>query len=384
MARSKSAYSTGMVIVVIFIASLWLPIIDNCFNIVPAITKNEKSKLSMLPELKPDPASVFIFYKMFIRNFIDNFGFRNSLIRANSLLKLKLLKVDEFPKVLIGKENWLYLIKDDDGNNALDYYRVTRPFTSDKELAEWTQPILDVERQCKKRGIKFIVAIAPMKTRVYPEYIPRYLEPLRKTTRLDQLKEYLGKHTDIDFVDMGEAVLEGKKKYIVFLKYDVHWNGYGAFFAYQMLTEKLAHFYPYIKPKTIDDYAPVSGVIPGGDLASMLGLKDMFSETAFVLKPKFNSRAKRGMILYPVKSSRLSDYFETGDRSLPRAIVFHDSFFNLMKLYLPEHFSRMACFQSYNRIDLSIINVEKPDVVIYEMSESFIQKSPAYVTPLSN
>ena len=43
----------------------------------------------------------------------------------------------------------------------------------------------------------------------------------------------------------------------------------------------------------------------------------------------------------------------------------------------------MACFQSYNRIDLSLLDIEKPDVVIYEMAESFIQKSPAYVTPLS-
>ncbi|MBN1497108.1 MAG: hypothetical protein JXA07_10090 [Spirochaetes bacterium] len=382
MKGRTSAFITGMAVSVIFVASLWLPTVDNCFNIAPSLTGNEKSRLSMLPELRLDPKSIADFYYKFEKYFIVKFGLRDALIRWNSLLKLKLLKINEFPKVLVGQDDWLYLIQDDEGNNALDYYRVTRPFAGDREIAEWVRPLVEVKNYCDKKGIRFVVAIAPMKTRIYPEYIPRYLEPLRKKTRLDQLKEYLDRRGVIDCVDMGEAVLEGKKDYIVFLKYDVHWNGYGAFFGYRMLAEKLARLCPRIVPKAIGEYVTESGELPGGDLASMLGLKDMFSEMVYLLKPKFNARAQRHPVPYPVASSRLSELYETGVPALPRAVVYHDSFFNLMKLYLPEHFSRIACFQSYNRIDLSILDIERPDIVIYEMAESFIQKSPAYVTPM--
>ena len=79
-----------------------------------------------------------------------------------------------------------------------------------------------------------------------------------------------------------------------------------SFYAYRMLAGYLARFYPRLKPRTMEDYTLVTGEIQGGDLASMLGLKDMFSETVYLLNPKFVSRAKRVPVLYPVKSSRFS------------------------------------------------------------------------------
>jgi len=86
---------------------------------------------------------------------------------------------------------------------------------------------------------------------------------------------------------------------------------------------------------------------------------------------------------YAAKVSRLSNAYESADRSLPRVVVFHDSFFNFIKQFMSEHFSRMVCFQSYNRVDFSIVDREKPDMLIYEMVESFTQKSPSYVTPMN-
>ena len=95
-----------------------------------------KAQLSQLPELRPDRKSLVDFHNKFVKYFIDNFGFRNTLIRWNSLLRLKFLKVESFPRSWLGKDDWLYLIKDDDGNNALDYYRVTRPFADEREIAD--------------------------------------------------------------------------------------------------------------------------------------------------------------------------------------------------------------------------------------------------------
>jgi hypothetical protein len=383
MERVKAAFITSIALTAIFITSLWIPTIDNLFNIAPSITGNEKSMLSQLPEFKLDRKSIVDFHNKFVKYFIDNFGFRNTLIRWNSMLKLKFLKVAQFPKVLVGKDEWLYLIKDDEGNNALDYFRAVKPFLTEKEIADWVQPMVDIKKYCDRKGIRFLLVFCPMKLRIYPEYVPRYLEPVRETTRLDQILAYLNKHTDINCIDLGVAIMEVKKQHVVFLKHDVHWNAVGAFYGYRRIAAELAEFYPQLKPRPITDYNLVPETIQGGDLASMLGLKDRFSETIYLLNPKYKQRSMKVALSYQVKSSRFTEVFENADRSLPRAIVYHDSFFNFVKPFMAEHLSRMVCFQSYNRVDLSLLDAEKPDIVIYEMAESFSQKSPAYVTPMN-
>jgi alginate O-acetyltransferase complex protein AlgJ len=383
MERVKTAFITSMAVTAIFVTSLWIPTIDNLFNIVPSLTGNEKSMLSQLPEFKLDRKSIIDFHNKFVKYFIDNFGFRNSLIRWNSLLKLKFLKVDQFPKVLVGKDEWLYLIKDDEGNNALDYFRAIKPFLTEKEIADWVQPLVDIKKYCDRKGTRFFLVFCPMKLRIYPEYVPRYLQPVRETTRLDQILAYLNKHTNIKCIDLGGAMLDAKNKYVVFLKHDVHWNAVGAFYGYRRIAGEMVSFYPRLKPHPMTDYNMAAETIQGGDLASMLGLKDKFSETVYLLNPKYPTRAVKVPVLFPVKSSRFTEVFENADRSLPRAIVYHDSFFNFVKPYMAEHLSRLSCFQSYNRVDLSLIDIEKPDIVIYEMAESFTQKSPVYVTPIN-
>jgi alginate O-acetyltransferase complex protein AlgJ len=380
MGSVKASFITGMAVTAIFIASLWLPTVDNIFNIAPSVTGNQKSQLSQLPAVGLSRKSFIDFQSKYVKLFIDNFGFRDALIRWNSLLKLNFLKVHEFPKVLVGHDDWLYLIKDDEGNNALDYYRSIRPFASDREIAEWAQPLVEAKKICDRKGVRFLLLFAPMKPRIYPEYVPRYLEPVRATTRLDQLAAYLKKSSSIDFIDLGGAVLEGKKKYQVFFKHDVHWNSYGSYYAYRAMAGDLKRHWPRVIPRTLEDYRVDPYTFPGGDLAAMLGLKNRFTETYYNMVPKRGTRYIRKISPYPVKGSRFTEAYEYPDPALPRAVVFHDSFFNFIKPYLADNFSRMMCMQSYYRIDLSIIDIEKPDVVIYEMAESFIQKSPSYVT----
>jgi alginate O-acetyltransferase complex protein AlgJ len=380
MGRVKSSFITGMAVTAIFIASLWFPTVDNLFNLAPSVTGNEKSRLSQLPAPGLSRKSIIDFQSKYVKYFIDEFGFRDALIRWNSLLKLNFLKVQEFPKVLVGHDDWLYLIKDDEGNNALDYYRSIRPFASEKEIAEWAQPLVEAKKICDRKGARFLVVFAPMKPRIYPEYVPRYLEPVRKTTRLDQLLAYLKKNTQVDFIDLGGAVMEGKKKHRVYFKHDVHWNSYGAYYAYGEIAAYLERHWPRVKPRTLGDYTVKSYLFPGGDLARMLGLKDKFTEEYYDMTAKDGIPYKRSLVPYPIQGSRFTEAFDSPNAALPRAVVFHDSFFNFNKQYIAFNFSRMVCMQSYNRVDLSILDIEKPDIVIYEMAESFIQKSPFYVT----
>ncbi|MBN2158455.1 MAG: hypothetical protein JW807_03595 [Spirochaetes bacterium] len=382
MSRLKASYLTSVTVAVVFIASLWLPTVDNFFNIAPNVTKNKESAFSRLPELKADRKSIIQFHKMYVKLFIDDFGFRNTLIRWNSLFRMNCLRVAQFPKVLVGRDDWLYLIKDDDGNNALDYYRAVRPFATEKDVAEWARPLYDIKKECDRRGARFLLVIAPMKPSIYPEYLPSNYEPVRETGRLEQLTSYLKKTGGIDFIDLTAAVAEGKKEHRVFFKHDVHWSSYGAYYGYREMAAALVRFCPGLLARRLAEFNVRTVLWPGGDLASMLGLKEQFVEEFYLLEPKDGWKAKKIVPPYQIKSSRLTEFFSSFDQSQPRAVVFHDSFFNMQKYYMAEHFSRMVCLQSYNRVQYSVIETEKPNIVIYEMAESFLQKSPVYVTPL--
>jgi alginate O-acetyltransferase complex protein AlgJ len=381
MNEQKIHRVVNIAFIVMFLTGIWLPNIDSMFGIAPHWANTEQRSMEKLPPLRPNVQSIRAFQGKFMKYFVDNFGFRGLLIRWNTIFKLDILKVRQFPKVLVGDEGWLYLVKDDEGNNALDYYRNVTPFANERECAEWARPLVDLERYCAARGIGFLTVFVPMKPRIYPEHIPPHYGPVRKTSRLDQMIGYLRRKTRVRFIDCGPALLEAKKERQVFFKHDVHWNLYGAYRSYRAIAEELRRMDPAVVPISEDHYAITTFRYNAGDLASMLGIGDRFSEISFGMPARFHARAKR--ILpppYTFKGSRFTDFWGTGDPSLPRVVVYHDSFFNYVKFFLAENTSRMACFQSYGRIDLGVIDREKPDLVICQIAESFLQKSPAYVT----
>ena len=382
MNNGKQKKALNIIIILIFFGLIWLPNIDSVFNVVPNLTNSEKRTLSKLPELKMNRKSIANFHSKFVKYFIDNFGLRNVLIRWNSLLKLKLLKVDRFPKVVIGKNDWLYLIRTDERVSTLDYYRRIKIF-DEMSIKVWAEPFIDVQKKLSKMGIEFALVFVPVKHNIYPEYIPEHLKPVRDISRLDQLKEYFAKHTDVHVIDLSDAVRKAKARFPVYYKHDVHWNFYGSFFGYRKLMEDLSIYYPDVNILKLNDYEVKEDKLVGGDLASMLSLKDLFTEVNYLQVPKYKSKVRKMQLDYKVKSSRYSDLHVNENTSLPKALVFHDSFFNFIKPHFNEHFSRIACFQSYDRLDFSVIEREKPDIVIFEMSESYTQRSPVYLAPLN-
>jgi hypothetical protein len=374
--------TAGIILTAVFIILLWLPLSDGIFNFAPAITQTEKSALSLLPPIKFDLQSIRYFQRIFIRLFIDHFGFRNALIKWNSLLKLKVFKINIFPKVIVGKDNWLYLSKEDDGLSVLEYYRAVDLF-SESELNEWMEPLYSLNNNLAKKGIKLYVVFAPMKDAIYPEYKPDYLQPKNKFWRLDQVKKNIAARGLVNAIDLRVALTKRKRDQRIFYKHDVHWNYIGGFFAYQEIAKTVMKDYPVFRHYDINDYTITEVDFKGGDLANLLGLKDSFTETYYLLKPRFNPRARPAEVSYSFSGSKFTEAFAVNVSTLPKAVVFHDSFFNMIKPFLSEHFSRMACFQSYSRIDMSVIDREKPDIVIYEMAEAYLQ-NPSYIKILKS
>ncbi len=382
MKDSTIKTSANGILIALFLLAIWLPNIGSIFGIAPG-ESSEQRAMTKLPELSMDRKSIINFQSKFMKYYVDNFGFRNVLIRWNSLFKLNVLKVDQFSKVLVGKDGWLYLIKDDEGNNSLDYYRSLSLFSSEKEMAEWAKPLADVKKYLDRKGCRLLVAFVPMKPRVYPEYVPAYLRPVQEETRLDQMMRYLQERTDIEAIDLGPDLIAEKKEHPMFLKHDVHWNGYGAYYAYRAIINKLSGSLTWKEPRRLDEYKLEIHDFTGGDLANMLGLKDRYTEKIYLLTPKTGWKCKITPMTYPAPFSRFTEAFDTVGGQGPKALVFHDSFYNFLKPFVAEHLGRMACFQSYGRFDAAVVEIEKPDIVIFEIAEHFLLKSPAYVAPVN-
>jgi len=120
-------------------------------------------------------------------------------------------------------------------------------------------------------------------------------------------------------------------------------------------------------PWTRGDFEAVDRTIEGLDLAGMMGLKRVLREIDLTLVPR---RARRARVIEPAGAFPTDEegtlITEIDDPSLPRAVIFRDSFVSQLVPFLSEHFSR-AVYLWQNDFDAGVVAKEHPDVVIQEI-----------------
>ena len=99
----------------------------------------------------------------------------------------------------------------------------------------------------------------------------------------------------------------------------------------------------------------------------MLGLEDVWSEEELSLAPV---RPRLARVVEPPNPSPNGDegylVTEIAGSTLPRAVLFRDSFTSRLIPYVSEHFSR-AVYLWQNDVDLEVVEKERPAVVIHEI-----------------
>ena len=318
-------------------------------------------------ELAPPPAwswsskAIAAWPPAFEKYFEDHFGFRARLIHWQASLLWHALRTSASDTVDAGTDGWLYYA--DDG--GMEDYIETAPFT-DAELAEWQRALEANRAWLQARGIPYLFVIAPDKQMVYPEHMPASLHRLRGSYHADQLIAYLQAHSTIDVLDLRPSVIAAKNGELLYHLYDTHWNDRGGLVGYETIAARLRQWFPNLRPLTRADFDEVPGV-PSGDKTTMLGLIDRGKTSMPGLVPKGGQRWRI------VEPARPDPYGEDGrivteipDPSLPRAVVFRDSFAGRLIPYLSAHFSR-AVYLWQNNFEKAVIEAERPAIVIQEM-----------------
>ncbi len=299
----------------------------------------------------------------------DAFGLRPTLIRWHNAIKLFGFGVTPTAELFVGPGQNLFTTV----HKSLEVFRGTRPM-SERELWLWRHVLLARKQWCEERGIAFVYAIAPNKETIYPERVDPRFDRVGPS-RLEQLEAYLVEHGDDWPVDLASALRQAKADHAregeIYYRLGTHWNERGALVAYRHLIEAVAQKLPSVVPLPEEFVRIVPSDEQGDSWAGRLYLEDVLRQEG--LAYEFESRAE--LLPYDEEQPQHKASNQEGS-GLPRAVFIHDSFGELLRPLLAQHFSRLVCLWTA-AFDPALIERERPDVVIQLQVERVL----AGVTP---
>ncbi len=295
------------------------------------------------------------------KSFNTNFVYRDSLIRVEYWLRYFILRETVFPQVLLGSDGWMYYTNE--GN--LDYYQRVKPL-SETQTAKINANLLEIRKRLDSNGIKFLLVIAPNKESVYPDHLPAGIPRADNPTWADQITTAL-QASPMRVLDLRPVLQDARRDGQVYFKTDTHWNPLGARAAYDEILTRLQPDFPILKPHPLSDFDPVTEV-SSGDLAELIHLKGDITEPFIALHARFEKPSKG--LKNPPTGQMIT---VMPDPALPKAVIFRDSFFNGLQPFTSEHFSRVVYVSDF-KVDFNLIAEEKPDIVILEVAERYLDR----------
>lgn len=364
--------SAKMILVPLFVAIVSLPLLVMLLTPQKEVSRVENRRLASTPEFNLEAPQEFP--TDFENYFNDHFGLRENLIRLFRFLEVKVFRVSRAGNVVFGEDGWLF----EAGGQQIADMRNNWPFKP-AELAEWARVLEEKHAALRERGIEYLFVFAPNKHLLYPDKLPASVNRVRGISRVDQLVDYLSRHTDVPILDLRPALLEAKKRLRPYHKTDTHWNDWGAYAGYRSIVDRLGERFPDLEPVRLEAGEFVRRRQPGGDLARSLSMQEQLEEV--VISPadwRPDCAVYEGIPRDASDTDRNNDKFTTRCRAgVKRLLMFRDSYSLAMMPYLSETFAYIHYFPaSPVPLDgmLKVIEEHEPDVVIEERSTRWLRK----------
>ena len=317
-------------------------------------------------------------YPMEVEDYYDDhLPFRSKLISLNSLLSYKLLGEASTSDVIVGKEGWLFYNKHDDGNPMLGYKGLN--VYSQEHLSAISSQLEATRKYLEENDCEFVLLIVPDKERMYAEYMSDdYGEP-SYYGRADLLVDYLRKNTFVRVVYAKESLDEFKQvnpDMPLYYHYDTHWNQLGAYVGTCALLKELG-----VDAAPIGDLEVEQIENSEYDLADLMNLRDYLTDDVDYRLRGYGS----GNIEVVEDDDNAVRRFHTTGQDERKIMVVRDSFGNEMAPYLSAYFNdvvmphRNTCFNDYTQ--LTIMENEQPDILVYEITERYLDDLVTFLMP---
>lgn len=365
--RVRAFWETLLILV--FLGLILLPAADTFFGLDHAPIVLENRAPAKWPEFEGlrDSRSFMAGVENY---FNDHFGFRKRLVRWNNHWKGQLFHEGGGREVLIGRDGWMFY------TGADMYQHLTREETwSQQQLENWRR-FLEMRRDwLAERGCKYIFVVPPDKHTVYPEYLPSWLRPGAKPSKLQQLVAYMKAHSTVEVVDLTEPLLEAKTLRPEYLQTDTHWNAFGGFIGSQTVIAELSQQMPGLKPLSPDLFQWKLAPRHPGDLTVMFGTSEGHPEHTSFEWTAADGIAEFKPQVDPVRLPKLkptdqNTVYTINENAAGKAMFFRDSFSGAWMQFMARHFHE-AIYVWHYQWDRPLIEREQPDVVIDEMVERF-------------
>jgi alginate O-acetyltransferase complex protein AlgJ len=364
---SRSPRPGSRLLAIVFLLGVLSISASTLMNLEPGHSVAEKRPLAAFPPLPSDRSELINFPHRFEQFFNDRFGFRQQLVYLNSLIRVDLLGVSPIDKVVVGKDDWLFYAD----QHAMDIEPLTPAL-----LEKWRIALEAKQEWLAAQGIEYVFMIVPEKHTIYPEHLPRSHSPRATPTNLDLLVAHLEHRSTIRVLDVRPYLFKAKAGTQVYYKTDAHWNRFGASVATEALLRRIAERIPTVTP--IPAVPAKKYATKGKDLAVMLLLQDHLMDDEVEAEIPSGSM----QVAEEVKATPNNELVTTSvvhrNENLPRAVIFHDSFFDNMKSSFVGQFSRtvMVGGNKTHKFELDVIAKERPHVVVEEIVERYFRGWP--------
>ena len=253
----------------------------------------------------------------------------------------------ESSQVMLGKENWLFYKRADDGDPVQDYQGDKR--YSQEEMDAAAQNLSAHQDYFKEHNAQFAAVYIPNKANVYPEMMPDTIVRSNEYSRGQEMMDYIKKNTSVNLVNTTDVLMETRKDKQVYYSTDTHFNEIGAFVcamdimkAFGLPTQSLSSI------KFNDDNKTYAG-----DLAILCSMTDVFAQdTEYRLDPSsVDPSVKNGKSI----------------------LVIGDSFGERLSGIFSEYFGRSE-FVNVWSFTPELLDEMKPDYVIWETVERYADR----------
>ncbi len=198
----------------------------------PENSNSEKRQLAKFPSIHTKDGSLNQKWGSEFQSYVsDHFGFRQTLVNADSRMKATLLHTSAEEDVIIGQDGWLYYTA-----TVNDY--IGNPTVSLLGIQNIVHNLELMQEYAAQTGSVFTVAVVPNKNTVYPDFMPYYYKNSGISNNLDNLKAAVSE-TDINWCDLSDTLISTAKSSdtLLYHKTDTHWNNTGALIGYQTMMD---------------------------------------------------------------------------------------------------------------------------------------------------
>jgi hypothetical protein len=369
MKRTRHIYS--IILMVLFLAMISFMMMNDLLHFYkpPKVLTMEKRNISEKPvfdvnKLDPYPAAYTKFND-------DNFPYRVKLIDFYAgVICLKMFHRSPYPKkVELGKDGWMYF-----GSEGKIYQGTY--MLSDGQIKKIVSEIHNRAVYYHDKGIKFYLAIPPIKQEIYPEYLPLSYNKLPGPTVTDKILDLIKKDTLVKFVDVKSALLNAKKAGRLYYKTDNHWNALGGYYGYRAVIDRMKQDFPSLQPLEPTDFTLEKKVVKGKNMAENMSVTDYINDDELVPHLKvIRAKAGKPKGYKPRPKFPYPGEFEIVKKvdnvNLPLVVIIRDSYFYGIMPYMVENFRKTVILYdtyTYGIFD-DAIQTEKPELVFYMIYE---------------